>query len=177
MKKLKNISYLVVVLTLLICKTVFAETLTWENAPGHHNQSYLLESGITSSEDSVYRYARGDYLAEGYIEIVNNQNGTIGINAATLAHRNVDRILHTIFLDIWDADENDWIQLGYWEIEKTKEEVENEELYMLTTNLTLTGYEVNRYYRVRGLHGVEFNDELEACATETNGVLLTDWQN
>ena len=56
---------------------------------------------------------------------------------------------------------------------KTSEEADGMLAY-LTTSLTLTGYETGLYYRVRGLHGVEYNDELEACATESDGVLITD---
>lgn len=160
--------------SLLMGATTFAAEFDWESVPGNHNQSILLEESITSAADSIYRYGRGDYLAEGSVQITNMQNGTIEIQALTLAHVNVDRILHHVFMDVWDADENDWIQVGYWEFERTKEEVENQELYMLSSIFTLTGYETNRYYRVRGLHGVEFNDELEACATETDGVLITD---
>ena len=82
--------------------------------------------------------------------------------------------MHTVFLDIWEEENNYWRNLGYWDFEQTKEEAENGELYMLNTSFILTGCETQHYYRVRGLHGVEYNDELEACATETNGVLITD---
>ena len=33
---------------------------------------------------------------------------------------------------------------------------------------------VNRYYRARAMHLVEWGDEAEAKVTQTNGVLLTD---
>jgi len=132
---------------------------------------------VTSSLDVVHKYGRGDYLAEGSVRIANLQNGSLEIQAMTLAHVYVDRIIQTVFLDVWDEDENDWVCLNYWDFEMVKEEVENEQLHMLVSTLTLPGYEVGRYYRARGLHGVEIYDELEACATETNGVKLTDWRD
>ncbi|MBQ7795596.1 MAG: hypothetical protein IJ374_03435 [Lachnospiraceae bacterium] len=173
MKKIKKIGILTVLFCFLLSSTAWANQFTWENAPGHHNQSILLDEEITSAKDEVHQYGRGEYLAEGSVEIVNHGNGDIYIRVDTFAYVYVDRILHTVFLDYWDEDENDWMQVGYWEFEKTKEEANNQ-LSGLTTTLTLTGYETGLYYRVRGLHGVEIYDELEACATESDGVLITD---
>lgn len=176
MRRLRKVGYLTILLTFLMMNTAFAEEWNWEDAVGHHNQSILLDESTTSSEDTVHRYARGDYLAQGSVQIVNMQDGTLKVNITTLAYRNVDMIMHTVFLDRWDADRNDWVNLNHWDFEQTKEESENGELHMLDTYMLLTGYETNRYYRLRGLHGVEFNDEIEACASETDGVLLTNWR-
>lgn len=177
MKKLINSFFVGMLLAIALVIPTFAMEWNWETVPGHHNQSILLEEGVTSSEDAIHRYGRGDYLADGYIEIGNMQDGTLRIEVMTFAHMNVDRILHSFFVDVWDEDENDWIQVGYWHVEKTKEEVENEELFMLSSTVFFTEGEVGRYYRARGLHGVELYDELEACATETHGVQLTDWRD
>ena len=173
MKFLKRIGIITVMLTLLMLTTAWASDLTWDTTPGHHNQSILLSSEVASSKDSIYQYGRGEYLAEGSVEIINHGNGEIYIVADTFAYVYADRILHHIFLDYWNEDREDWVQVGYWEFEKTSEEA-NGMLANLTTSLTLTGYETGLYYRVRGLHGVEYQDELEACATESDGVLITD---
>lgn len=177
MKQITKILLLVILINLLMPNVALANQWNWESTSGHHNESILLNEKDTSSTDSIYRYGRGDYLAEGLVQIVNMEDGRLRITATTLAHINVDRILHSIFLDVWDPDENDWIYLDYWDFEITKDEVENNELHMFNTSFYLTGYEVGRYYRLRGLHGVEIYDELEACATETDGVLLTDLWN
>ena len=173
MKNFCKIFITTVLLSLLFVGTAWADEWDWNMVQGHHNESILLNQGETSAEDSFYQYGRGEYLAEGSVQIVNQENGDIYIRADTYAYLQVDRILHTIFLDVWVESENDWDQVGYWDFEQTKEEADGD-LTMLTTIFTLTGYETNRYYRVRGLHGVELNDELEACATETDGVLITD---
>lgn len=177
MKQLIKSFLLVMLISLLMSNVVLANQWSWETTSGHHNQSILLDEIVTTSTDSIYHYGRGDYLAEGSVQIVNMEDGRLRITATTLAHVNVDRILHSIFIDVWDPDENEWINLDYWDFEITKEEVENNELHMLNTSFFLTDYEVGRYYRLRGLHGVELYDEVEACATETNGVKLTDWRN
>lgn len=177
MKKLIKTCIVSLFMTIVMVSTAFAMEWDWSTAPGHHNQSILSADGILSAEDSVYRPGRGDYLAEGYIEITNMQDGTLKVETKTFAHMNVDRILHSFFVDVWDEEEEDWSQIASWHIEKTKEEVENQELFMLSTTVLLTNCEVGRYYRARGLHGVEIYDELEACATETNGVQLTNWRD
>lgn len=173
MKHIRKILALSFILCLCITETAWATDLTWENVPGHHNQSVILNSQCLSSKDTVRRNARGEFLAEASAEIVNNQNGEILITLETLAYRTVDAIYHSAFLDMWDENLHDWVQVGYWEFERRKEEQDGD-LSILFTSLTATGYEVNRIYRVRGLHMVELGDEAEGCATETNGVLITD---
>ena len=174
MKKILRMSLVTIVFSFLMTMTIWANELNWETAPGHHDQSVLLDSSVTSSEDSIHQYGRGEYLAEGSVEIRNPGDGSIYLRADTLAYVCVDRILHHIFLDYWDEDYEDWVQVGYWEFEELKEKAYNGELYHLSTTMTLTGHETGLYYRVRGLHGVEYNDEFEACATESNGVLITN---
>lgn len=172
-KKLLSVLTLISVL-LVMTNTVYASDLTWEEAPGHHNQSVLLEQNVSSSKDVLQRYARGEYLSMGTLEIVNQKNGSIYICVETYAHVNVDRICHSVFLDQWDEDEEDWIQVAYWEFERTKEEEASGELSFVQNTLLVSDCPVNKYYRVRGLHMVELGDEIEGCATETNGVLITD---
>ena len=152
--------------------TVYAADLTWLGDPEYRNQSILLEEGITSSKDVFYSPVRGEYLSFGTTEIVNQRDGSIYVCVDTYAHINVDLIRHAVFLDQWDDKRGDWIKVGSWEFEKTKEE-ENGELSELVNSLTITGYPANKYYRVRGLHMVEIGDEIEGCATETHGVLIT----
>ena len=177
MRKVMKSFLFAMLLSIVMVIPTFAMEWEWESVPGHHNQSILLEEGVTSAEDTIHRYGRGDYLADGFIEIANMQDGTLRVEVATFAHMNVDRILHSFFVDMWDEDEEDWIQIASWHMEKAKEEVENEELFVLSTTVILDNCEVGRYYRARGLHGVELYDELEACATETDGVQLTDWRD
>ena len=173
MKILRRIGIVTILLMLFTITTAWATEPTWDTVPGHHDQSILLSPEITSSKDSVHQYGRGEYLAEGSVEIVNRGNGVIYIVVDTYSYVYADYIVHHVFLEYWDEDRGDWVQVGNWEFEVTKEEV-NGELFQLSNTLTLTGYETGLYYRVKGLHGVEYNDEFEACATETHGVLITD---
>lgn len=177
MRKLIKPILIAMLLSIVMVMPAFAMEWEWEKVPGHHNQSVLLEESVISAEDSIYHLGRGDYLSSGIIDITNMQDGTLMVEVMTFAHMNVDRILHSFFVDVWDEEEEDWIQVANWHVEMTKEEVENEELFMLSTTVLFENCEVGRYYRARGLHGVELYDELEACATETDGVQLTDWRD
>ena len=177
MRKFKNVFLMSLMFCFIMVNTAFAQQWNWADYIESSKESTLLAPDINRAQDFVYRYGRGDYLAQGSVEIVNLENGQLELRATTLAHVNVDRIIHSLFLDVWDDDENDWINLNYWDFEITKEEIEDEQLHMFSSVLTISGCQVGKYYRVRGLHGVEIYDELEACATETDGVLLTDLWN
>ena len=172
MKNIKKLWMVTILLCLLMTSVVYASDLSWERVQGHHDQGVLLRNGEISSSDSVHRYGRGEYLAEGMVEIINIGEGNIYVSIETYAYRNVDKIFHSAFVDCWNESRNDWVQVGYWDFETTREE-NGGSLSRLISEFTLTGYETGLYYRVRGLHGVELNDEIEACATRTHGVLIT----
>lgn len=174
MKKIKRFVTMVLCFSLFMCSQAYASELSWENVPGNHGSSILMPQNVLESCDEYRTIARGDFLSSGITQISNGQNGSILIDIETYAHHDVDRIFHTVFLDQWDEDEEDWIRLEHWDFSMSKEETEDGTIHELLTSMTLTGYETGKYYRVRGLHGVEYNDEIEATATETNGVLLTD---
>lgn len=174
---MKNFRKLVLV-TMLFCfltaTTVWANERNWDDVPGHYNQSVLLDENETHAADSYRQYGRGEYLAEGSVEIINEGNGQIRICVDTYAYVNVDAIFHTVFLEYWHEDRNAWMQVGHWDFEQYREDTETGELYRLSSDFTVTGYETGLYYRLRGLHGVEVYDEFEGCATQTHGVLITD---
>lgn len=171
MKKTRRI-IIATILLLCISMKAFAADYNWNAMPGHHHESILLDDNISSSKDTYRNNARGEILSEGSVEIANKRNGTIYISIDTSAHRNVDCIFHTVFLDQWDDNLKAWRQVDYFEFEAVKDEKNN--LNILINSFTVSGYPVNKYYRVRGLHGVELGDEMEGCATETHGVLITN---
>ena len=170
----RKLMILVMVISFLMTMPAFAAEITWENVQGHHNQSQLLAEEVTTATDSMYGYARGDILSTSTTEITNEQDGTLFVRITTYAHTYVDRIHHAMYLDQWDAGNNQWVQIYYWDFEKTKEEMEDGKLTYLSNGFTISGLVTNQYYRVRGLHAVELNDDIEANATETDGILLTN---
>lgn len=163
---------LLIVMVLMTVDVTYGATLDWKNFSGYHGQSILLSPEDITSKDVVRHPTRGEYISSGILQISNQGDGSIYICVDTLAHVNVDRICHTVFLDQWDEKRQDWVQVDYWEFERTKEE-EGGELSMMTDTITIKNVATNRYYRARGLHMVEIGDEIEGCASETHGVLIT----
>ena len=163
---------LLIAMVLMMVDVAYASTLTWESVPGHHNQSVLLSRENNFSKDVIRQSTRGEYISSGVLQIANQSDGSIYICVDTLAHINVDRICHTVFLDQWDEKRQDWVQVDSWEFERTKEQ-EGGELSMMTDTITIKNVATNRYYRARGLHMVEIGDEIEGCDSETHGVLIT----
>lgn len=162
MRNVKKVTLLVIAMVICMTQVAFA-TIGTTN----------VYTDANSSKGVYCNNARGEFLAEGAVEITNRQDGNIYVNIYTMAYRNVDRIFHTVTLDQLNERTGAWVQVDSWDFEMTKEE-EPSGLSMLSTSFTLTGYEVNKTYRLRGLHGVEYNDEIEGCATETDGVLITN---
>ena len=163
MKNVKKLLGIALLMTLLTVKVAYANELRWEDLPGHHNQSILLNDE-TAAKDIVENSARGRFLATAMLEIRNEQNGNL--------HIDVDTLYQVVFLDVWDESENSWKQIAEWTFDKVAEEGEN--LSSNDVGFTVTDCPVNRYYRARAMHLVQIGDDMEGKATETNGVLLTD---
>ena len=173
MKTMKRIIGAVLVITMMMCGTAFASLKdTMESSLSTWNQSQLLDETHVNSDSITPNSARGIVFSAGMLEIANNQDGTLHISVDTLAHSVVDKIYQTVFLDMWDEEEKTWIQVGDWDFEKSIEE--DEELTSYHVGFTVSGCEVNRYYRARALHFVQWGDDMEGKSTQTNGVLLTD---
>ncbi len=174
MKKLKKLIGVTLLVTMFATKMTYAAEMKWENLPGHHNQSILLEDNVVKSTDTIENVARGRYLSTALLEIENREDGTLHVGVDTMAHVYVDRIYQVVFLDVWDESNEDWQQIGSWTFERLKEEEDDKKLSSYYVGFTVTDCPVNRYYRARAMHLVQIGDDMEGKATETNGVLLTD---
>ncbi len=173
MKKVKRSVCSLMMCIVLMCNVTYAmPNVSWEQLPGKHNQSILLSGEENTSIDITNSMMRGKILSSGMIEISNQQDGTLHIAVDTYAHTIVDKIYQTVFLDVWDATKEDWVNINHWDFERSIDEVENLSSYHV--GFTVMGCEVNRYYRARAMHLVQIGDDMEGKATETNGVLLTD---
>lgn len=165
--------FVTVLFSLSLTLVSFADNQVMEGIQMQKKYSSLLGDDELSSRDIYQRYGRGEIFSTGISEIRNGQDGKIYISIETYAHKGVDKIQHAITLEKWNEKTQDWEQVGYWSYKKTKEEEGGNGLLIFSTDLTLTGYQVNRYYRVRGMHFVELDGEIETGTTETKGVLIT----
>lgn len=174
MKLLKKLGCMTLLVSYLLTFTVYASEPTWTEVAGNSDESVLLINGELSSKDEYVGVKRGEFLAAASSEIANGQDGTMTIIIDTFAHHDVDKIFHTAFLDQWDEETEAWLPMDSWDFEQYKEDTEDGTISYLSTTIKLSGYETNKYYRVRALHGVKYLGDTEACATRTDGVLITD---
>ena len=63
--KIRKMFCLAVAFSMIMSMVAFANDLTWENLPGHHDQSILLGPEELTSQDIVYRNARGEIISHG----------------------------------------------------------------------------------------------------------------
>ena len=162
---------------LLIATPIYAsESLEWEisaQEEGLNEMSALLpkEASISTDLDSV---TRGRYIASSGLSISNEGYGVLGVYVDTLAHVPVKKIKMTVYLDQWDEEAEDWMQIDSKEL-VYEDEDESEDLHMATESFLVENLETDKYYRLRGLHAVwSFDGYVESHATMTNGILLTD---
>jgi len=173
MKVVKRTICSTLICMLLMVNLAYAmPNVTWESLEGNDKSSILLVDGQKTSMDSTNGVARGIMLSAGLIEITNQQDGTLHISVDTYAHKVVDKIYQTVFLEVWDEQKEDWVQINHWDFEKSVDE--DPELSSYHVGFTVTGCELNRYYRARAMHLVQWGEDMEGKATSTNGVLLTD---
>lgn len=172
MKKWMRALICSVIMIVMLVQNAYANMPTWEQLASEDSNSNLLTE--KQAEEIVNETARGTMFSTAVLRIYNGQDGTINISVDTIAHINVDKIYQTVFLDEWNEEKSTWVKVGYWEFERAKEEEDDGELSSYHVDLTVTGCEVNHYYRARAMHLVELGDYMEGKATQTDGVLLTD---
>ena len=139
---------------------------------------YALESAESRvlAEDSskvvVQLYdRRGNWIADGIIEISNPRNGKIGIYAETQCYMGVDEIIMSIAVDK-QVGTNQWEQVDYLTYSFSKKN--NQELTDASVDLQLSGHEANEVYRLRSVHSAILNGSSENLSGQTPGLTNTD---
>lgn len=176
MKKAIRLCLIVIISCFMFSTVAFAnEDAEWEEALRTAfigMDSVLLPDNVNQSSDHTNGFARGRYISSSGLGISNEGYGVIGIYADTTAHVDVKKIQINIYLDRWDASEDEWVQVKQYkyvsEYKAGGEKISDLIVYFEEEDQT-AGYK----YRLRGLHGVwSLNGELETQSTITNGVLI-----
>lgn len=174
----KKIIILLISMAYCICTTVsaFANTESWMTDAQQEieeKECILLPQGITSSSDFAPEI-RGRYIANSSVSVSNEGYGVLGIYAHTLAYESVQKIKMNIYLDQWDEEAEDWIQIDSKMLTYDNEDG-TEDLHAVSESFLVENLEVDKYYRVRGYHAVwSFDGFVESHGTMTDGILLTD---
>ena len=163
--------------SLSIATNVYANEVTYWGINAQkeidEKNSVLLPAEITFSMDSMPEN-RGRYIANSSVSISNEGYGVLGVYAHTLAYVPVEKIKMTIYIDQWDENEEDWIQVDSKELTYEYKEGE-EDLHAVSESFLVENLETDKYYRLRGLHAVwSFDGYVESHGTMTDGILLTD---
>ena len=74
--------------------------ITEERIPENIEESVLLQNNETTAIASINNSTRGIMLSAGLIEITNQKDGTLHISVDTYAHKVVDVIYQTVFLEV-----------------------------------------------------------------------------
>lgn len=172
MRKAKRLLFLSMAATVLFSTNAYAmssaQELTWSLV---ERPTFLNSTDF--KKDIVNIIPRGEILSTGMVTIGDNGNGKIYLCIETYAHKNVDRISQTLFLEQWDEGLDDWVYVNDWEFAITKEE-NGGELYDYIVEMEVEGCEVGESYRARGSHTVRLGTKTESFSSMTDGVTLTD---
>lgn len=149
-----------------------SNTLVKENDFKRNSRvSSALASIDASGLSSVYGQTRGSIISTATILMTNRGEGKVSIVVETLAHKKVDEILHTVILEQQQADDS-WEELGRYEYSAVKEDYPDQDLSGLTNEFILSNLEINRYYRLRGVHFVWLDGKSQAFTTDTDALYL-----
>lgn len=134
------------------------------------------ESSIISDREkdvlsSVYGQTRGSIISTATVILTNEGEGKVDIIVETLAHKKVDEIFHTVILEQLQSDDS-WLELGRYDYDVVKEDCPDQDLSGLTNEFKLSNLEINRYYRLRGIHFVYLDGKSQAFSTDTDALYL-----
>lgn len=168
MKKLKQLFCFTTIFAMLFSFSAFASPVD-----GTVTLEHIGSVPPKSIEDGTRSVLRGNIISTGIVEIRDNEDGTLYLCIETYAHKNVDKITQTLYLEQWSESKNDWVQIEDWKFETTKAE-NGGELYTYTVELEVDGCAVNKEYRARGQHKVQLGSSTETLSSKTDGVRLTN---
>lgn len=142
---------------------------------GEQVESILLPQTVKTSSGKEIVTERSKALATALCNIINKENGVLGVYAETAMFIPVDWAALTIYLERLNEDTNKWITVETFEKEFTPADREDGELTSVELSIDVGTQPAGYYYRLRCIHELEYdNGWYEAKSTKTEGVLLTD---
>lgn len=172
MKKLIRSIVVGLLAALIITMPVFADTIEGarQDFENYQGDEVILRAGDSSTVRILD--ARGNWIADGILQITNFGNGNIGVLMTTECHIPVDEIIMTVAVDQLNEVIDDWQQVEFYDFDFFPED--GKPLTDATLSFEVTGQEPDKWYRLRGLHMVFYGDESEGYSTRTAGIMITD---
>ena len=116
---------------------------------------------------------RGSVIDTATAIISNEGGGDIGILVETLAHVECEKIKNLAILERLEGD--DWVEIARYEFTAEKKDFPTEDLSGMTNEFTVENQETDCYYRVRGIHCVWADGKAQVFVTQTEGILITEY--
>lgn len=172
MKKIIQSMVLGILMMMFFTIPTFADTI--EEAKRDFEDYQGDEVVLRAGDSAIVRIfdTRGNWIADGMLQIENPGNGSIGVTMATHCHIPVDEIMMTIAVDQLNEVIDDWQQVDFHTFDYFPED--GKPLTDATLSFEVTGQEPDKWYRLRGLHMVFYGDESEGYSTRTAGIMITD---
>ena len=117
----------------------------------------------TEAEDLQQIRLRNSYLAEGFIKIVNNGNGIVGIGGSTSCFVTCDTVKLNLYLERSKGD------TGFYSYKSFEYTAYNTNLLGKSLNYVV---EKGYYYRLRGYHYASKNGVGENLISVTDGIYI-----
>lgn len=172
MKRLRKVSILVLIVTLLNTPVFAAEDSS------EAVKSRVITGQVTSSTGTVSTATiqpRGDVLAFANLTIINEGRGVIGIVAMTTCHVQVDRIRMRIYLDRYDEASDSWWNMDYYDFNFLAEDYPDEFFSDAIVSFDITDQQAGYYYSAQGLHYVWKDGVNQGFHTQTDGIKITSY--
>ena len=159
-------------LSLLAAMPVLADTVesARKDFADYQGDEVILRAGDSATVKILD--SRGNWIADGILQISNFGNGNIGVYMTTQCHIPVDEIMMDVAVDQLIEDIDRWNQMEYYSFDFFPED--DKPLTEATLDFEVTGQEPDKWYRLRGLHMVFYGDESEGYSTRTAGIMITD---
>lgn len=115
------------------------------------------------AEDTVTPRLRSSFLAQGFVKIVNNGNGVVGIGGSTSCFSDCDVVKLNLYLERTKGD------TGFSSYKSFTYVAYNENYLGRSMNYAV---EKGYYYRLRGYHYASKGGEAENLGSMTNGIYI-----
>lgn len=115
------------------------------------------------SEDFQQSRLRNSYLMQGFVKIVNNGNGVVGIGGSTTCYVTSDTVKLNLYLERSKGD------TGFYSYKSFEYTASNTNILVKSLNYAV---EKGYYYRLRGYHYASKNGVGENLISVTDGIYI-----
>lgn len=171
----KQILLSAMMLTMLITVESKAAEIP-QNEKVQQEESVFLPLGTMRSKDTTNEMARGQIIASVSSEIIDEEDGNIGVVIDTLCHVECEQIRNIAILDRYNEETGQWEEQERHDFIANKSDFPNEKLTYLINEFTIKNQQTGYYYRIRGIHSVSTPaGKGQVSATRTEGILVTGY--